>query len=64
MKKRVKYLHRIAFLSSTRKKSMSDSWQSYHKQQEKVRSLKRKELKAFFFMASTNTKNPGEFWKR
>ena len=32
MKWLVKYLHRIAFLSSTRKKSVSDSWQSYHKQ--------------------------------
>ena len=38
--------------------------QSYRKQRNKVTSLKRKGMKAFCQTASTNIKNPGEFWRQ
>ena len=47
-----------------KKNPMSHSWQSYCKQRNKVTSLKRKEMKAFCQTASTNIKNPGEFWRQ
>ena len=47
-----------------KKNPTSHSWQSYRKQRSKVTSLKRKEMKAFCQTASTNIKNPGEFWRQ